>query len=37
MDHIDKLLDQMTLEEKPSLLAEVSFWETIPVERLGIP
>ncbi|MCY1075204.1 beta-glucosidase [Archangium lansingense] len=35
--HIDTLLNAMTLEEQVSLLAGASFWMTVPVERLGIP
>ena len=34
---IKKLVAQMTLEEKASLLGGNSFWFTKPVERLGIP
>ncbi|KAB8143857.1 beta-glucosidase [Chloroflexia bacterium SDU3-3] len=34
---INQLLDAMTLEEQVALLAGASFWETVPVERLGIP
>ena len=37
MDKIDNLLNQMTLEEKVSLLAGANFWETVPNQRLGIP
>lgn len=37
MNRIDKILSQMTLEEKVSLLAGASFWETVPVDRLGVP
>ncbi|MCP4362967.1 MAG: beta-glucosidase [Chloroflexi bacterium] len=33
----DKLIDQMTLVEKASMLAGVGMWHTVPVERLGIP
>jgi len=33
----EHLIDQMTLEEKASLLAGVDLWHTAPVERLGIP
>ncbi len=32
-----KLIDQMTLEEKASLMSGADFWNTKPVERLGIP
>lgn len=34
---IPKLISQMTLEEKCSLLSGLDFWHTKPVERLGIP
>ncbi len=34
---IQKLISQMTLEEKASLLSGQDFWHTKPVERLGIP
>lgn len=34
---IDRLLNQLTLEEQVSLLAGADFWRTVPVERLGIP
>jgi beta-glucosidase len=38
MSHdIEGLLDQMTLAEQVSLLAGADFWETVPIERLGIP
>lgn len=38
MDHkIEKLLEQLTLEEKISLLAGADTWRTHAVERLGIP
>jgi beta-glucosidase len=37
MTRIDKLLSEMTLEEKVSLLAGASFWETVPIKRLGVP
>ncbi len=33
---IPKLISQMTLEEKCSLLSGLDFWHTKPVERLGI-
>jgi beta-glucosidase len=32
-----KLIDQMTLEEKASLLSGQNFWNTKPIPRLGIP
>ena len=31
------LVDQMTLEEQVSLLAGGGFWETVPIDRLGVP
>lgn len=34
---INSLLDDLTIEEKVSILAGDSFWTTPPVERLGIP
>ena len=34
---IQKLLTELTLEEKASLCAGLDSWHTVPVERLGIP
>lgn len=34
---INKLISQMTLEEKASLCSGLDFWHTKPIERLGIP
>ncbi len=34
---VDRLLTQLTLEEKSGLLSGSDFWHTAPVERLGIP
>lgn len=34
---IRKLIDQMTLEEKASLLSGADYWHTKGIERLGIP
>ncbi len=34
---IKKIISQMTLEEKCSLLSGLDFWHTKPIERLGIP
>jgi beta-glucosidase len=34
---IQSLLNDLTLEEKVSLLAGESFWATVPIPRLGIP
>ena len=36
-EQIPELLEQLTLEEKCSLLSGSDFWHTQPVERLGIP
>ncbi len=36
-EKIDDLLEQMTLQEKVSMLAGVSMWYTAAIERLGIP
>lgn len=33
----DDLIQQMTLDEKISLLAGRDMWHTVPIERLGIP
>lgn len=37
MADIDKLIGQMTLEEKAALCTGASAWTTTPVKRLGIP
>ncbi len=34
---IDKLVHELTLDEKASLTAGLDMWHTTPVERLGIP
>ena len=34
---VEKILTELTLEEKASLCSGVDFWSTQPVERLGIP
>ncbi len=34
---IQKLISEMTLEEKASLCSGLDFWHTKPIERLGIP
>ncbi|RDW95117.1 beta-glucosidase-4 [Coleophoma crateriformis] len=34
---VEALLDQLTLEEKVSLLAGANIWETVPVKRLNVP
>lgn len=36
-DNIEGLLQQMTLEEKVSLLSGVDLWHTAAIDRLGIP
>ena len=37
MPKIASLIDQMTLEEKVSMLAGADHWHTLPVEQLAIP
>ena len=37
MADIDKLINEMTLDEKISMLAGADLWHTNAVERLGIP
>ncbi|MGZ9164966.1 MAG: glycoside hydrolase family 3 C-terminal domain-containing protein [Anaerolineales bacterium] len=37
MSRIDELLQQMTLDEKISMLAGADLWHTVAVPRLGIP
>lgn len=37
MRDLEDLLRQMTLQEKVSMLAGADMWQTVPVERLGIP
>ena len=37
MSRIDELLQQMTPEEKISMLAGADLWHSLPVPRLGIP
>ena len=36
-ERIEALLQQLTIEEKLTLLAGASMWYTEPIERLGIP
>src|ERR671933_1356621 len=36
-DHIDHLVDQLTLEEQVSLLAGAALWRTVAIPRLDIP
>ncbi|KAL6929750.1 hypothetical protein ACO0SA_001154 [Hanseniaspora valbyensis] len=35
--NVKKLLSQLTVDEKISLLAAVDYWHTTPIERLDIP
>ncbi|WP_138750782.1 glycoside hydrolase family 3 C-terminal domain-containing protein [Paenibacillus sinopodophylli] len=35
--NIEQLVTQMTLEEKAGLCSGLNFWQTKPIERLGIP
>ena len=35
--NVKKMISEMTLEEKASLLSGLDFWHTKPIERLGIP
>ncbi len=37
MSHIDELIQQMTIEEKISMLAGADLWHIVGVPRLGIP
>ncbi len=37
MPDIEKIIQQMTLEEKAALVTGASPWSTVPVERLGVP
>ncbi|HSK67491.1 MAG TPA: glycoside hydrolase family 3 protein, partial [Anaerolineales bacterium] len=37
MSRIDSLLEQMTIEEKISMLAGADLWSSVAVPRLGIP
>jgi hypothetical protein len=34
---IDRVLSELTLEEKASLTSGSAFWYTAPIDRLGIP
>jgi len=36
-NNVDHLIEELTLEEKVSLLAGADLWHTVPVKRLGIP
>ena len=35
--NVKQLVSQMTLEEKAAICAGANAWQTVPVERLGIP
>ncbi|MEJ5199962.1 MAG: glycoside hydrolase family 3 N-terminal domain-containing protein, partial [Anaerolineae bacterium] len=37
MSDIQRILSQLTLEEKAALCTGASMWTTVPVERLGVP
>ena len=37
VDGIDALVDSLTLDEQVALLAGADFWNTVPIERAGIP
>ena len=37
MSHIDELVQQLTIEEKISMLAGADLWHSVAVPRLGIP
>ena len=34
---IKALVRQLTVEEKAAMVTGLNVWETVPVERLGIP
>jgi beta-glucosidase len=34
---VEKILSQLTLEEKAALTTGLGFWKTTPIERVGIP
>ena len=34
---VEAILEQMTLEEKAALCTGVNVWQTIAVDRLGLP
>ncbi len=36
-ERIKKVLEQLTLEEKAALTSGISFWDTTPIQRLGVP
>jgi hypothetical protein len=35
--NVDAILNQLTLEEKVSLLAGKNFWETVDIPEKGVP
>ena len=37
VDDVDALVDSLTLEEQVALLAGADFWDTVSIERVGIP
>lgn len=37
MKNIEELVSKLTLEEKASLCSGLDFWDTKPIDRLGIP
>ena len=37
MSQIDELLQQMTIEEKITMLAGADLWHSVAVPRLGVP
>lgn len=37
MSKLDAIIEHLTLEEKAALCSGMNFWETTPIERLGIP
>jgi beta-glucosidase len=37
MFEVERLLEELTLDEKALLLSGSDFWHTAPIERLGIP
>ncbi|HSB67121.1 MAG TPA: glycoside hydrolase family 3 N-terminal domain-containing protein, partial [Anaerolineales bacterium] len=37
MNTINKIIDQMTLEEKAALCTGANAWATTPIARLGVP
>ena len=37
MPEIEKIVAQLTLEEKAALCSGISNWETTPIKRLGVP